>query len=90
MTWKSPVKTHTESLLSVLNPKYFSFILLKARKRKKNSRKTAAIKLQRRGENGLRRRNSLLEGPAFLERILASFGLKRLQERWSELNSKVT
>ena len=77
MTWNSPVKTHRASLLAVLNPKYFSLILLKARKSKKNRRKTTAIKLQRRGEKGLSSRNSRLAGLAFLERILPSFGLKR-------------
>ena len=40
-------------------------------------KKTAANKAQRRGENGLRIRKRVLAALGFLDRILASFGLRK-------------
>ena len=50
---------------------------MKKRKRQKKMVKTPANEAQRRGENGLRIRKSLLAAWGFLDRILASFGLRR-------------
>ena len=52
------------------------WISIKKRKKQKKMAKTPANAAQRRGENGLRIRNSVLAAFGFLDRILASFGLR--------------
>ena len=52
------------------------WISIKKRKKQKKMAKTPANAAQRRGENGLRIRKSVLAAFGFLDRILASFGLR--------------
>ena len=53
-------------------------IFIKNRKRKKKITNTPTNKAQMRGEKGFSARKSLLAARGFLDRILASFGLKTL------------
>ena len=75
----TPKNTQRKSLCSygtVFSFNVLCWIFIKKRCRKKNIKKTPANIAQRRGENGLRIRKSVLAAFGFLDRILASFGLR--------------